>query len=255
MATDWGDIFDIYGEKEVSATDKSRAAYVPTISQRAAIRAAGIVPSKTRPGVEFQITLLNEPTSSIGASFYEALRKPKVKVKSPLVGTKKKKARTPEARMGHAFISSWLQVGDLVILGVIGNQLFAVKKKRSLTTRRVVSQVGEKVLALAARAKGRPVVRSVVRNDFVRNPFVVRGAAIRSKGKCEMPGCVTKLFCRDDGSPHVEVHHIIPLAEGGDDSMSNVATLCAQCHREQHLGLHRNAKRVLLAAYRKKHPT
>ncbi|WP_220186402.1 HNH endonuclease [Brevibacillus halotolerans] len=30
--------------------------------------------------------------------------------------------------------------------------------------------------------------------------------------------------------PFVEVHHIIPQAEGGDDSLDNAAPLCASCH-------------------------
>jgi hypothetical protein len=30
--------------------------------------------------------------------------------------------------------------------------------------------------------------------------------------------------------PFVEVHHLIPQAEGGDDSLENAAPLCASCH-------------------------
>lgn len=30
------------------------------------------------------------------------------------------------------------------------------------------------------------------------------------------------------------VHHIVPLEEGGTHRLSNLVTLCADCHRERH---------------------
>ena len=32
----------------------------------------------------------------------------------------------------------------------------------------------------------------------------------------------------------MEIHHIIPLIDGGDNSESNLIVLCHQCHREWH---------------------
>lgn len=32
-----------------------------------------------------------------------------------------------------------------------------------------------------------------------------------------------------------EMHHVIARGKGGDDSMSNVCTLCASCHRDSHV--------------------
>jgi predicted HNH restriction endonuclease len=64
-----------------------------------------------------------------------------------------------------------------------------------------------------------------------------------------MPGCGTILFERDNGKNYVEVHHVIPLGEDGDDSLANAAALCPQCHREQHFGKGRAAKRKVLKAY------
>jgi 5-methylcytosine-specific restriction protein A len=34
--------------------------------------------------------------------------------------------------------------------------------------------------------------------------------------------------------PFLEVHHIIPLSEGGTDDLKNTAALCPNCHRAVH---------------------
>lgn len=36
----------------------------------------------------------------------------------------------------------------------------------------------------------------------------------------------------DDGQ--LEVHHILPVSEGGGDEQQNLITLCKKCHRERH---------------------
>lgn len=77
------------------------------------------------------------------------------------------------------------------------------------------------------------IVRQVV---FQRNPYVVAEALFRANGICER--CKNKApFIRDnDASPYLEVHHIIPLAENGDDTLENVIVLCPNCHRQAHFG-------------------
>lgn len=59
----------------------------------------------------------------------------------------------------------------------------------------------------------------------------------RAEGRCEY--CGTEGFAFPDGRIYLETHHIVPLANGGADSVSNVAALCANHHREAHHG--RNA--------------
>jgi 5-methylcytosine-specific restriction protein A len=39
-----------------------------------------------------------------------------------------------------------------------------------------------------------------------------------------------------NGKVYLETHHVIPLAEDGPDTESNVATLCPNHHREAHHG-------------------
>ncbi|MEQ1936169.1 MAG: HNH endonuclease [Fimbriimonadaceae bacterium] len=61
-----------------------------------------------------------------------------------------------------------------------------------------------------------------------------------------MPACGSTLFKKDDGRNFLEVHHVVPLAEGGDDTMANAAALCPMCHRELHFGNLRLIKRLTL---------
>lgn len=50
---------------------------------------------------------------------------------------------------------------------------------------------------------------------------------------CICTGC-SNSFIKDDGTPYVEVHHIIPLCKGGEDAVWNLAVLCAHHHRKAH---------------------
>ncbi|AWV01316.1 hypothetical protein DM992_11800 [Burkholderia sp. JP2-270] len=41
---------------------------------------------------------------------------------------------------------------------------------------------------------------------------------------------------KSTGRPYLEVHHVLPLAQGGHDTVANAIALCPNCHREQHYG-------------------
>lgn len=78
---------------------------------------------------------------------------------------------------------------------------------------------------------------------FVRDPRVVAYVQVRSAGKCEL--CSEDApFRRTDGTPYLETHHILPLADGGPDTVENCAAVCPNCHR----ALHSSADREELAA-------
>jgi hypothetical protein len=182
MTISWSNIFDAYGIKTVTDTDKSKGAYLPDKAQRHALEAAGIKPATTRPAPEFAITVLfDDNMSVIRASYYYAERLPS--------------KRKPEPRMGHAFISSqWLSVGDRVLIGHVNREVFALNLTRmgSFSERDVFTQLWgrakkDTIHARAARAHGRPAKKLVTRDDFVRDPYVVAAAKLRSKDKCEMP--------------------------------------------------------------------
>lgn len=38
----------------------------------------------------------------------------------------------------------------------------------------------------------------------------------------------------DDVSADAQVHHLVPVSMGGDDSPENLVSLCGECHREVH---------------------
>ena len=55
----------------------------------------------------------------------------------------------------------------------------------------------------------------------------------RANGFCELTGEPAP-FRTKSGEPYLEVHHIIRLADGGDDTVENALALCPNCHRYEH---------------------
>ena len=80
-----------------------------------------------------------------------------------------------------------------------------------------------------------PKKKTSVSTGYDRDPYVVADAEDRAGGICEL--CLKPApFMRSDGTPYLEVHHIIFLSERGPDVLENVAALCPNCHRECHSG-------------------
>lgn len=88
---------------------------------------------------------------------------------------------------------------------------------------------------LASRANKPKVVYRLVQ-DYRRDPDVVAEALYRAEGFCEKCKEKAPFIKRSNGEPYLEVHHIIPLSQGGLDSLENVISLCPNCHREIHFG-------------------
>lgn len=242
VSVPWALVFDNFGLKKVTKTDRKKKAYVLNQAQLGAIEAAGIEPSDVRPAAPFTLPILLDPDrQNVTASFYYSERSEEAD-------------REPEPRLGREFISSWAQTGDVVVIGNIGSRLFAAKTSKAAPdlVGQLLAKAGsakrKDILELAGKAKGQPKRVKRTQSDFVRNQYVVAGALIRAKGRCELPGCKTVLFRKDDGQPFLEVHHVDPLAEGGVDELGNAAALCPMCHRELHFGRDRLKKRAKLAA-------
>lgn len=79
-----------------------------------------------------------------------------------------------------------------------------------------------------------PERREALSNGFVRNPLVRRRARERARGRCEY--CGERGFEMADGAVYLETHHVLPLSDGGLDTLQNVVALCANHHREAHHG-------------------
>lgn len=71
---------------------------------------------------------------------------------------------------------------------------------------------------------------------FDRSSEVVRQVLARSAGQCERCLKPAPFIKRADGTPYLEVHHTITLADGGDDTVANAEALCPNCHRQAHHG-------------------
>jgi 5-methylcytosine-specific restriction endonuclease McrA len=71
---------------------------------------------------------------------------------------------------------------------------------------------------------------------FERNPDVVAEVLFRAKGICQNCNKPAPFKRRSDGTPYLEVHHVVPLSNGGEDKIENAVALCPNCHRERHHG-------------------
>lgn len=62
------------------------------------------------------------------------------------------------------------------------------------------------------------------------NQVIAEYVYMRAEGKCELCGCNAPFEYR--GKPYLELEHIIPISEGGMDSINNIVAVCPNCHRK-----------------------
>ncbi|MFB3167451.1 HNH endonuclease signature motif containing protein [Neobacillus sp. 179-C4.2 HS] len=86
-------------------------------------------------------------------------------------------------------------------------------------------------------ASKKPEVIQVITTNYKRNPDVVVEVLKRAEGICEDCGNPAPFLRASNGSPYLEVHHVLPLAKGGDDTVENAVALCPNCHRKAHFGI------------------
>ena len=77
---------------------------------------------------------------------------------------------------------------------------------------------------------------TIVSKIYKRNPAVVIATLRRANGYCEKCGCKAPFNRKSDNTPYLEVHHKIPLSNGGLDDLENTIAVCPNCHREFHFG-------------------
>jgi hypothetical protein len=69
--------------------------------------------------------------------------------------------------------------------------------------------------------------------SFRRSVEVAEWVLKLASGKCEL--CRQPApFLRLTGDGYLEVHHVVPLAEGGPDTVENAVAVCPNCHRAAH---------------------
>jgi 5-methylcytosine-specific restriction enzyme A len=85
----------------------------------------------------------------------------------------------------------------------------------------------------AGRSNAVPGERTVVAKRFERNPNVVLWAKKKANGICQLCNSPAP-FITIQGDPFLEIHHIIPLGQNGEDTIENTVALCPNCHRKMH---------------------
>lgn len=89
---------------------------------------------------------------------------------------------------------------------------------------------------LAGPPNGRPMPARLdaIQTTFERDPLVAAWVLHQANGICELcrkPGP----FKNRMGEWFLETHHVVPLADGGADTVGNTVALCPNCHRRCHV--------------------
>ena len=84
------------------------------------------------------------------------------------------------------------------------------------------------------RVIGRGGKRSTTSSRYIRSEEVVKKTRARAKGICQYCNQPAP-FSDKNGEPYLEVHHIVWLSNGGEDSIDNTVALCPNCHRKMHI--------------------
>lgn len=115
MANNWSEIFDNYGLKRVTATDRSKSAYLPTKEQQAVLEAAGHLPGNAEDQNFINLEVLGEEHPPLATSYYGSRRE----------GS----GREPEIRMGRGIVA-WSDEGDELVIGNIGQRVYVAKASK-----------------------------------------------------------------------------------------------------------------------------
>jgi 5-methylcytosine-specific restriction enzyme A len=130
----------------------------------------------------------------------------------------------------------------------LGVSLELFRSVQDVHAKKVSKYSDSQLLALQPAEGNKPSKRATQSYEYCRDPHVVTFALRRSKGVCQLCDSPAP-FNKKDGSPFLEVHHIQPLSEGGEDTLSNCVALCPNCHRKIHaLKKPADLKKLFLAA-------
>lgn len=86
----------------------------------------------------------------------------------------------------------------------------------------------------ACNRGGKPGKSRVNTTVYYRDPVIAAAVKEKANGKCDLCGQPAP-FNNANGLPYLEEHHLIRLADGGDDSIDNAVALCPNCHRKMHI--------------------
>jgi len=72
--------------------------------------------------------------------------------------------------------------------------------------------------------------------QYIRDPIIVEYVKRKANGICQDCHQPAPFINKKTGEPYLEIHHIVPLSQGGSDTIDNVIALCPNCHRKRHYG-------------------
>ncbi len=94
------------------------------------------------------------------------------------------------------------------------------------------SELEEKI----AKAPKKPSTTQVISIRYNRDPNIATLVKRKANGICQDCNKPAPFVAKQTGEPFLEIHHIIPLANGGEDTIENTIALCPNCHRKRHYG-------------------
>ncbi len=86
----------------------------------------------------------------------------------------------------------------------------------------------------AKRSRKKTSSRKTQTTHYERDPWVKEYTLRKAKGICQLCNQPAP-FTKRNGDPFLETHHIIWLANDGDDTIVNTVALCPNCHRKMHI--------------------
>ena len=78
-----------------------------------------------------------------------------------------------------------------------------------------------------------PAAVAATTTRYERSTHVVAYVLQTAAGRCE--ACHVPGPFQSEGEPFLEVHHVVPLSDGGPDTVDNAVAVCPNCHRALHL--------------------
>ena len=110
-----------------------------------------------------------------------------------------------------------------------------LKKLNEIRTKTISSLSDEIVLSRAKLSSKKQMgTRQAKTTQYQRNEYVSEFAKRRANGICQL--CAEPApFIKKNKEPYLEVHHIVWLAKGGEDTLENTVAICPNCHRRMHV--------------------
>ncbi len=125
----------------------------------------------------------------------------------------------------------------VALKGAARKPVWGEKQVHELETKqkKKAKKLSDEELAKRAKSKkGKPGKKTTTSTSYDRDQTVVEHVKRLAKGVCDRCGEPAP-FVGKEGEPYLECHHIVWLAKGGEDSVSNAVALCPNCHRRMHV--------------------